>query len=231
MFFTFTVNICLPSENILLNPDRKNKGIRCGRTYIFAEGRIGRMQWNTLQKEQIELGRKEGLSERQIRLYAKHRYSFLQMQEIRTALADGFSIRDVRKLCRPWYSDRDMEKIRLRLKNKEKNPSGMSVRTWCAGAALLVLGAALIISGYIRISERPDLSLSAAAVTLKAGEPFEPMKYVASCSQKAEKLSLPSGVDTLSPGTKAAVYRLKAGQEEITRILLVKVEAAEEKEN
>lgn len=188
------------------------------------------MKWNTLQKEQIDLGRDAGLNEKQIRLYAKHRYSFLQMQEIRTALTDGMSMRDVRKMCRPWYSDTDMEKIRLSLQKGGTAAQRSSIRTWCACGALLVLGAALITDGYIRASDPLYLNLSASEVTVEAGEEFEPMKYVASYCEKAEKLSLPSGLDTMTPGTHAAVYRLKAGQEEITRILLVNVEESETEE-
>lgn len=188
------------------------------------------MQWNTLQKEQIELGVKAGLDEKQIRLYAKHRYSFLQMQEIRIALTDGLSVKDVRKMCRPWYSDRDMEKIRLSLQKGGTAAHRSSVRTWCACGALLILGVSLITDGYIRASDPLYLNLSASEVTVEAGEEFEPMKYVASYCEKAEKLSLPSGLDTMTPGTHAAVYRLKAGQEEITRILLVNVEESKTEE-
>jgi hypothetical protein len=99
------------------------------------------MEWNTLQKEQIDLGVQAGLSEKQIRLYAKHSYSFLKMQEIRTALTDGLPAKEVRRMCRPWYSDRDIEKMRISLLSGEKPSRHALIRTWCACGALLVLGA------------------------------------------------------------------------------------------
>ena len=185
------------------------------------------LKWNTLQQEQIDLGRSAGLSRRQIRLYKRHCFSFLQMQEIRTALEEGIDAKDVRMMCRPWLSDTDMEKIRLRLENGEKLRRRTDLKTVCAFTALIVLAAALITDGYVRASEHVYLELSRPYVTLAAGESFEPMKYVADYSEQAEAISLPSGIDTSVPGVQAAVYRLRSGKEEITRILLVTVEDSE----
>lgn len=182
------------------------------------------MKWNTLQQEQISLGHQSGLSRRQIRLYAKHRYNFLQMQEIRTALEDGIEMKSVRRMCRPWLSDTEMEAIRLKLMRHETIQTGTGLGKICACAALIVLGAALITDGYIRAADHTSLTLTGPSAVLEQGESFEPMKYVASYSDNADSLSLPSGVDTSRPGVQAAVYRLKAGSEEITRILMITIE-------
>ena len=93
----------------------------------------------------------------------------------------------------------------------------------CAAAALSVLCAALITDGYIRAGEHAYLNLTQPSLTLHKGDAFEPMKYVASYSDDADMLSLPSSVNTAVTGSQAAVYRLTVGKEEITRILLVTV--------
>ena len=50
-----------------------------------------------LQREQVEFGRKAGLSDKDIKIYAKSKFNFLQMQEMRLALEDGIPRQEVKK--------------------------------------------------------------------------------------------------------------------------------------
>ena len=187
-----------------------------------------REKWKLLQSEQIELGIKAGLSQKDIRLYAKHCYDFLQMQEIRTALEEGLSREQVKRMCHSRLSHEEMEEMRKAMKQGEYVNRRPMIRYWILCAALLILCGALIAQGYVLAGRQIYLDLSQNEVILEEGEPFEPMKYVAGYSMDAERLRLPADNDTSVPGTQAAVYTLRKGKEELTRILRVTIAPAEE---
>lgn len=181
------------------------------------------LKWSLLEAEQIELGYKAGLNPRQIRLYAKHRYNFLQMQEIRTALCEGLDEYQIGAMCRMNLTHEEMERIRKRIEKGEKVRHKTPLHYWLAVCALSLMAVILILDGYVRCADLAYLNLKQNEVELGLNEPFEPMKYVESTSSGADHLKLPYGIDTSLPGTQAAVYTLNQGNEEITRILLVKV--------
>ena len=180
-------------------------------------------EWNLLQSEQIELGRKGGLSEKEIALYAKRKYNFLQMQDIRTALMNHDDPAQMKAMCRASLSHQEMEALRLRIEKGEKVYEPLDMRYLLAAAALSVFGVTIAIFGYQRAGEYADLCMTKDTAVLHAGDVFEPMDYVASYSADADRLVLPQEIDTSVPGRKAAVYRLCRGNEEITRILIVDV--------
>ena len=64
-----------------------------------------------LQQEEIEKGRKDGLSEEQIGLYARHEFNYLQMQEIRLALEAGKDSKLIQKVAVSWIPAREMHEI------------------------------------------------------------------------------------------------------------------------
>lgn len=180
-------------------------------------------KWELLQSEQIESGARAGLSRRQIRLYAKHRYNFLQMQEIRTALEEGMAESKVRMLCHSHLTHEEMEEMRKAMEKGEFIKRKPVIRYWIMCAALLLLCGALIAQGYVLAGRQVYLDLSQNEVILEEGEPFEPMKYVSGYSMDADRLRLPVNIDTSVPGTQAAVYTLRKGKEELTRILRVTI--------
>lgn len=180
-------------------------------------------KWNLLQSEQIELGRKGGLSEKEIALYAKKKYNFLQMQEIRTALMNKADPAQVRAMCRHRLTHEEMEAVRRRIEKGEKVYVKPDLCYVLAAAALTVSGLTLGITGYMKADEHATLEMKQDTAVLHTGDTFDPMAYVSSYSADADRLILPEGIDTSAPGRKAAVYRLCRGNEEITRIVIVEI--------
>ncbi len=185
------------------------------------------MKWNLLQAEQIEKGMQAGLSRRQIRRYAKNRYDFLQMQEIRTALEEGLDEFQIGAMCHAKLSHQEMEQIRKRLENHESVRQRTSLRFYLIFAALALCALTLILDGYLHCCEHPYLNLSVNETEIALNEPFDAMAYVQSYSHDAERLKLPTDLDTSTPGVKAAVYTLQSGYEQLTRVLLVHVKEKE----
>ena len=179
--------------------------------------------WNTLQMEQIETGLKRGLSEKQVRIYAKHRYDFLQMEQLRLGLEHGLDPCRMKPMRKSRLSHQQMENMRIRLERGE-DVSVFDIKYILACAALGIMAAALVLEGYLASKEHLYLDLKTDTVTLQAGMPFDAMGIVDSCSESAEKLKLPETVQTDMPSRQAAVYRLQDGSEEITRIVWVVIE-------
>ena len=177
--------------------------------------------WNTLQLEQIETGRRRGLSEKQIRIYARHSYDFLQMEQLRLAMEHGLDPYRMKPMRSCRLTHQQMESMRIRLERGEEVFTRMDIKYILACTALGVMTAALILEGYLASKEHAYLNLKTDTVTLSAGTPFDPMSIVDSYPEGAQKLKLPETLNTETPSRQAAVYRLKAGNEEITRIVWV----------
>ena len=177
--------------------------------------------WNTLQLEQIETGRKRGLSEKQIRIYAKHSYDFLQMEQLRLALENGLDPYRMKPMRNKRLTHQQMESMRIRLERGDDADSGMDIKYILACAALAVMAAALILEGYLASGDHAYLNLKTDTVVLSQGEIFDPMSIVDSYSEDARLLKLPEALNTQTPSRQAAVYRLQAKNEEITRIVWV----------
>lgn len=96
---------------------------------------------------------------------------------------------------------------------------------WICTLAFLLLGmTAFFLQAWITVSDQPVLALSDDSIVLKKGEPFEPMHYVREYTNAKGVLILPEGIDTDTAGTKAAVYRLRFQERELTRTMLIRVE-------
>ena len=180
-------------------------------------------KWKLLEAEQIELGVKAGLSRKQISLYAKHCYNFLQMQEIRTALEEHLDEFQIRAMCHPDLSHEEMEAIRRRIEKGETVRIRRSPFWWIGSALLSGFMIFMMFEGYLAAGNNLYLNLKEETAVLEKGEVFEPMKYVSSYSMNADTLRVPSEIDTSHAGRQAAVYTLRKGREELTRILIVEI--------
>lgn len=176
-----------------------------------------------LQNEQIELGRKHGLQEKQIRLYAKPSYNFLQMQELRTAMENGITGRNLRFLLKPSLSHQEMSRIRRCLEQGQQPLIPYPYGKILTAAAAVLMGLGIV--ALEAVHDRPYLLLNRESVTLKQGDVFDASSYIERDDNRAGKLILPVDVDTSEPGRKAAVYRYVTDEGEIVRILYVDVHA------
>ena len=124
-------------------------------------------------------------------------------------------------------SHQEMEQIRKRLENHESVRQRTSLRFYLIFAALALCALTLILDGYLHCCEHPYLNLSVNETEIALNESFDAMAYVQSYSHDAERLKLPTDLDTSTPGVKAAVYTLQSGYEQLTRVLLVHVKEKE----
>ncbi len=182
-----------------------------------------RRSFSYLQNEQVELGRENGLSEQQIREYAKPCFNFRQMQEIRLAIENNTNAHQ-RKAMRHMYLDAEqMKKMRLKLEHGELliNPA-IPAQVIYTGliSLLLCLGLGTLCT---LASQGPYLKLNSETVTLKVDEAFEPIKYIDSVSEKKGTLLLPEHLDTSAEGNYLAVYHLLSQGEDIIRTLTVNI--------
>lgn len=182
-----------------------------------------------LQQEEIEKGRKDGLSEEQIGLYARHEFNYLQMQEIRLALEAGKDSRLIQKAAVSWVPAREMHEIfaeaetelpEIPERKKRKVPIRMIAAITSAGSLAVLLGMGL--------PEKRELSLELTAkeVRIPCGETFRPEKYVQACSEDAE-LILPEEMTADHPENRLAVYQAKWKSQEVQQILRVVFEDQE----
>lgn len=188
-------------------------------------------KWKLLEAEQIELGMRAGLSRKQISLYAKHCYNFLQMQEIRTALEEHLDEFQIKAMCRPDLSHEEMEAIRKRIEKGEIVRMKRSPLRWAADVLLAGFMIFMMFEGYFAAGNNLYLNLKEETAVLEKGDVFEPMKYVSSYSMNADTLRVPSQIDTSCAGRQAAVYTLRKGGEELTRILIVEIKEEEQEES
>ncbi len=179
-----------------------------------------------LQNEQVRKGKLSGLSDEEIRSYAKRCYNFLQMRELRRSIESGLSEKERRKLRDPSLPAGTMRVMR------EKMERGEAVRSRpfrFLQIIPLILPVLLVLLTAVSLAVNagdPVLVLKESEITLQEGEPFCPMDYVACYSEKKSRLFLPAEIDTETAGTYAAVYRLVKEKQEISKILLIHVEKA-----
>lgn len=176
-----------------------------------------------LQQEEIEKGRKDGLSEEQIGLYARHEFNYLQMQEIRLALEAGKDSKLIQKAAVSWIPAREMHEIfadeenaipEIPEKKKRKIPFKMLAAIGSAGSLAILLG--------MGIPEKKELKLELTAKEMKipCGETFHPEKYVQEVSEEAE-LILPEEMTAERPENRMAAYQAKWKNQEVQQILRV----------
>lgn len=173
-----------------------------------------------LQKKEIELGLKNGLEKKQVRIYASSEYNFLQMREMRMALENGIDYRVVSRLMHADVSSEKMEVIRKRLEAGEK------ITKDYVHALLPFVSISLFVCLFLTLyqDEKPYLTLKEDTVTLECGSVFDPMAYIDSFSSYHGQLILPTVFDTEKPGKHVAVYKLETKRETVEKLLYVIVE-------
>ena len=175
-----------------------------------------------LQEEQVRLGYQNGLSRKQVKEYARVKYSWLQMQEIRLAIENETDPVQRKAMHDPHLCHEELCRMRSALERNEIIRRKKDT-AWAGVLAVLVMMTALFLAGAWKgLENRLTLRLSGEILTLKEGEAFDPLLYVTGVSDDAE-LELPQNVLTDVPGRRVAVYKARRGNEEITRMLEIDI--------
>ncbi len=183
-----------------------------------------KVHYSFLQKREIQKGIENGLERSEIALFADAAYNFAQMKEIRLAMEHHVDPKTRGVMLNPCLDADQMRSIRYRLERGEivKVPQ-YQWRKWITLASEIVV---LMIVSFVTF--QPDiptaLVLKQDMAVVEVGETFHPEYYLDSYSGRNGELFLPGEIDTSTPGVKAAVYRLKTEQTELTRILWVNVQ-------
>ncbi len=173
-----------------------------------------------LQKKEIEIGRKHGLKEKEINLYASREYNYLQMREIRLCFEHGIEYKKIKKYMNAEISFERMHQIRMQLEAGKK----VKIDYQRYVPVFLFVSFLLFLSLFPMEEQKPYLELVSDTVVLQCGQSFDPMSYVKSFSSLKGELILPSSIDTNQRGNYVVVYRFRTVKEEIEKLLYVKVQ-------
>ena len=179
-----------------------------------------------LQKQEVEAGKKAGLTPEEIRIYTEPGLNFMQMRVIREALADGLSPDDAKLVACPWINAETMKELIAEMKQGKKVTvkKRPDFRKWilpAAGAA-----AAIFTAGFLILEEpkeMPSLELRQDEIRLACGMKFEPEQYVKSRSEAGYELLLPDAFTAERPEVRLALYELKGKEESVRKILRITV--------
>ena len=178
-----------------------------------------------LQHEQVEFGKKAGLSEKDIKVYAKAKFNFLQMQEMRLALEEGVSRQEVKRRFKSSMNHEDMERLRREIKYLEKYNEPINDDINLIPYYLSLLCAVLMVVmflafSFFNINDKAYLEIVNDNVKVERGTSFNPYKYVS--YKESGELSF-NDIDTSELGDKIVVYELKKGSDTFIRYLTVNI--------
>ncbi len=183
-------------------------------------------KYTFLQYKEISLGRAHGLSEEEIKLYAKPSLNYLQMQIIREDLERGTDHEKVRYIAKPWLSIEEMLDLQQEL--TQKTVAEMPLLLHRSSIIFMVLcllvplcSGIYLLYRHIQPADPLILQLREDAVTVIEGDIFEPSLYIAESAGRGAKLQMPERFTAEEPGTRLLVYRLSRGKEELLRYLRV----------
>lgn len=171
-----------------------------------------------LQNQEIEIGRRSGLSEKNIQKYACREYNFLQMEQIRLAFQQGLDWKYVKYICNPTLRIEQMKLYR-------KNPLLALIdrkKKWIVRICIGCICFCISIYCFYRYEE-PYLKLKHETVNMKVGDTFSPMEYIDSYSNQYGELILPQPIDTSKSGNYVLLYTLLVGNTQIEKVLYVNV--------
>lgn len=166
-----------------------------------------------LQKQQVLLGKKNGLSNTQIQMYASREFNYLQMEQIRLAFQQGVSEKVIHKMCHAHLSIDTLHALRTNEKQTIHN-----TRKYVIWFALLFVSIVWMIP-----KEQPYFSLTQEEVTIHVGDPFDPMQYIDTYSYTKGRIEIPQMISTDTSGHYICVYRFISQNVKIEKVLHVYV--------
>ncbi len=178
-------------------------------------------KYTYLQYKEIQTGREHGLSEQEIRLYARPCFNYLQMQFLRQALEDGLDSKALKMIAKTGLSVDEMKDYQVWIQYGRELPVIFSARLLkiaCAVVFFLVSG----FCAYLWVNRETEdpLVLTDTEITLSAGDVFLPGKYV--LSSKGE-LILPDSFTAAGTGTRLVIYKVIVKERETEKQLRVTI--------
>ncbi len=178
-----------------------------------------------LQREQIAFGKNAGLSDKEIKLYAKPRYNFLQMQEMRLALEEGISSKQVKRKFKSSLSHEDMERLRKELKDLKEyeepiNEEKILLPYYLAIIAMVVITFIYVGISFFNITHKPYLEVLSDYIQIEKGSIINPLDYVEYSNNNEISYN---NIDTNKPGEKVIVYKLKKGSDKVIKYMTVDI--------
>lgn len=179
-----------------------------------------------LQTQEIEEGKKAGLTDQQIQAFSFSAYNYLQMKELRLALQSGMDKKRIKCMFRPALSHETMHWMRMQLENGEKVDDVIFKKHLIAFflSLILLLSFTLFMPSY----EAPYLELKEDSIHLQIGEAFHPMEYIEGYSRGKGQLILPEMIDTQKEGDYVLVYKLMSKDTLIEKVLHITISAGTE---
>lgn len=168
-------------------------------------------EYTVLQKEQLLLGAKHGLSMDEIQLYAFSGYNFAQMRTIRIALEERKNVKDI---LDPDLSAAEMELILI---------DGVKKKKTAKKNTLILLPLLVTLYLFSKPNDEAVLVLSQSMVNIEVGEHFDAARYVQKMNGPNAVLYLPESVDTNQTGSYVLVYRLETDTGSVSENLLLNV--------
>ncbi len=180
--------------------------------------------YTVLQKEELEQGREQKLSEEAISLYSDRRMNYLQMRAVRNALNSGISAEAVSLFAKFWIPAWQIEEFAEEVRNGEqpavpKRPLPREPFLWL-GAAVTLLG---ILPMLASPSGPVQLELTSGTIRIPCGAEFEPERYVKEFSGEDVSLFLPEKFTADRPGPVLVQYRAEGKKETVRKNLRVEV--------
>ena len=183
-----------------------------------------------LQKQQIQIGKTNGLTHAQLMKVNKPWLNYLQMEQIRLGLENGLAYSQIRQYADCRNTPEQMRIYRIALESNERIQRRISPLAAATGIVSGLAAAAFLLYAFFfkpftgSIQDNMlVLELSETSVQLECGEVFEPSQYVKTSSDHSAQLIYPDAIDTSIPGSHTAVYRLVNDIQETVRTMRVKV--------
>lgn len=183
-----------------------------------------------LQKQQIEIGKANGLTCLQLIKIRKPWLNYRQMEQIRLGLENGLAASQIRQYADCSNSAEQMRTYRIALENSERiHPE---VHPFAAATGIISGLAAVLFLLYVFFfkpfngnaqNSQLVLELTETSIQLECGEVFEPSQYVKDSSDHSAQLIYPEDIDTSVPGSHTAVYQLISDTQEAIQTMRVRV--------
>ena len=177
-----------------------------------------------LQRNEIEKGLQDQMSEEEMRLFSSHEFNYLQMGVIRSALASGLPADQVRSIAKPWISASEMEELVQELqKGETPEIPNKKIRipfSWILAVLLILSGSGMV---WMLAQEESDLvlELTSDEIRLACGMTFDPSAYVKDWQGENARLILPDEFTASVPEVRLVRYELQSSEGTLSRLMRV----------